>query len=343
VTSRSSKRGKLLWALCVLLSMLSLSACGSGLVPRTPRVARAPGYELSLGEVRGGSGIRIDEDRRLQVHVAAIPARTRVLEAAVQEAGRPPCSGGVAASRVRVVGEDEWTNKRRPRPGETLSIELSGAAWKFATEVASRLDLALRDSAGALRCITFPLVDAAPQNRWDLLDSWTVSGLFELDFFLDGVDGIDDAAVLGLSLGKWLGPVRVGAGAGGGASSCSKSVCAPSEETGSSRHHYVPLFAGADSTLFQAGWLAFGFGVQYRVIWTGTETYAGERSVFLHGPALRPRLSWALPDPIAPGIPGGPRRGYAISLDVPLGYVMSARGDASFSVGGGLVFSFPVH
>jgi hypothetical protein len=328
-------------SLLLFLGAWLCGGCGSGLVPSTPRVARAPGYELHLGKLQGGSGQRLDDERQLEVHVAAVPPRTRVLGAAVQQAALQPCSGGISATRVYVPG-DEWTQRRRPKAGETLKLELPGSAWKLATDAPSRLDLMLRDAAGALHCISFPLVDPAPQHRWRPLESWTVSGVFRFDALLDSVDRLGNAAVFGVSLGKWLGPVRLAVGVGAGATWCAQNDCLPESPEGP-QHYYVPLSAGANTTLLQVGRLALELAAQYRVGWTATQTPSGARAAFLHGPELLPGLAWALPDPIAPGIPGGPRRGYAISFAAPLGYVMSSRGDGSLSVGGAVSFSFPVH
>lgn len=324
-----------------LICLLALSACSNGLVPETPRIARGAGYELQLGAVRGGSGLKLDEERQLELRVLAIPPRTRVLAASVQAAAQPVCSGGIAATRVHVPG-GAWTNRRRPRPGETLRVDLPGAAWKLATVAPSRLDVVLRDGDGALQCASFALVDPAPEHRWRALESWSLSGQFRAEFFPDRVAGLDSAAFFGLSLGKWLGPLRVSVGGGGGAAWCTRSDCRP-DPGDAPQHYYLPAFAGVDATLFQTGRLAFELAGQYKLAWSETRTEAGERGVLLHGPELIPRFAWALPDPIAPGIPGGPRRGYAISFALPVGYIMSTRGGASISAGGGLVFSFPIH
>lgn len=316
--------------------LLALCACSGAIAPATPRVARGAGYELELGALRGGTGLKREEDRQLELRVRAIPPRTRALTASVQASSRPACSGGIAATRVRVPG-DEWSNRRRPRPGETLLIDLPGSAWTLATSGPSRLDLLLRDADGALQCASFPLVDAAPEHRWRPLESWTASGAFQYELFLDRAAGLDSAASFSAVAGKWLGPVRVSAGAGAGVAWCTRGECR--SELGEARQsYYVPAFAGMDTTLFQVSRLALELAAAYQLAWT--EAPAGK--ALLHGPKLIPRLAWALPDPIAPGVPGGPRRGYAISFAVPLGYVMSTRGDASLSAGGGLLFSFPL-
>jgi hypothetical protein len=325
-----------------LVYLLALSACSSGLVPETPRIARGAGYELQLGTLRGGGGLRLDEEeRQLELRVLAIPPRTRVLAASVQAATQPVCSGGIAATRVHVPG-GPWTNRRRPKPGETLRVDLPGAAWKLATAAPSRLDVVLRDADGELQCASFALVDGAPEYRWRALESWSVSGQFRVEFFPDRVAGLDSAAFFGVALGKWLGPLRVSAGGGAGAAWCTRSDCRP-DPGDAPQHYYLPVFAGLDATLFQTGRLAFELAAQYKLAWTETQTDAGERGALLHGPELMPRFAWALPDPIAPGIPGGPRRGYAVSVALPMGYIMSTRGGASVSVGGGLMFSFPIY
>jgi hypothetical protein len=322
------------------ICLLALGACNSGIVPATPRVARGGGSELALGALRGGSGLRVDEDRQLDVHVRAIAPRTRVLAASVQVSAQPACSGGVAATRVRVPG-DPWTNRRRPRPGETLLIDLPGAAWRLAVSAPSRLDLVLRDANGALQCASFALVDSAPEHRWRPLESWTLSGLFQYEAFLDRVAGLDGASSFGLAAGRWLGPLRVSAGAGVGVAWCTDANCRPEPgDTVPRSSLYVPGFVGLDATLFQVAALAFELAAQYKLAWA--EPPALGESTFLHGPELIPRLAWALRDPLAPGIPGGPRRGYAISFAVPMGYIMAASGDVSLSIGGALLASFPV-
>lgn len=329
------------WRWLRLAWLLVLSACGSGIVPETPRIARGAGSELALGALRGGSGLKVDEDRELELYVRAIPPRTRVLSALVQTSSQPACSGGVAATRVRVPGSDPWTNRRRPRPGETLLIDLPGAAWQLAISAPSRLDVVLRDANGALQCASFPLVDGAPEHRWRPLESWTLSGAFQYEAFLDRVAGLDGASSFGLAAGRWLGPLRASAGAGLGAAWCTDAACRPELGDTSPRSSlYVPGFVGLDATLFQVAALAFELAAQYKLAWAAPPP--GGASVFLHGPELIPRLAWALRDPLAPGIPGGPRRGYAISFAVPMGYIMSSGGGASLSIGGALLASFPV-
>jgi hypothetical protein len=323
-----------------LACLLALSACATGIAPATPRVARGAGYELELGTLHEGLGLKVEDDRQLEVRVRAVPRRTRVLTASVQASAQPPCSGGILATNVHVPA-GAWTNRRRPRPGETLVIDLPGAAWTLATAGPSRLDVLLRDGDGALQCASFPLVDGSPEHRWKLLNTWNVTGTMQYDVFLDHVSGVESAAAFALSLGKWLGMVRVSAGAGGGISWCTRAPCV--NDIGESpQTYYLPVFAGADTPVFQIGRFAFELAAQYKAAWTEARKNTGERQpLFLHGPELIPRLAWTLPDPLAPGIPGGPRRGYTMSFAVPVGYVMSTRGDASLSVGGGILFSFP--
>jgi hypothetical protein len=158
---------------------------------------------------------------------------------------------------------------------------------------------------------------------------------------------LDMLVLFGLEVGKWLGPLRAHMASGAGTAQCSRSVCTPmksdSPDGVPNQRYYVPLLAGVGGTLFQLGPIAFEGKLQYRVAFTAAETFDGLSRIFLHGPVATPSIMYAGRDPIVPGIRGGTRHGVGLGVQVPLAYVMSGRGDGSFSVGASLMFLFPIH
>lgn len=335
--------------LAFLLSTLVVG-CGIGMKPHTPRVARSAGHELALGTVRPtnplsdpGSGAQ-----RIRLHVAALPENTRVSWVAISEAARAPCSEGYVALNVRLAGRAWSTPEWRPRPGDILELDFNEAAWTKAVTGPSRLDVLLEADDGVTQCASFPLVDERPEQRWDPLERWTLNTGVEAEGLRQHVAGFRNVGGWLFEVGRFLGPLRVYGSVGVGTAECAKSACPQRRNKQTNKYEnrealYLPFAGGAELTLAQYKFLALDLKAHYRLAFARATTYDGVSRTLLHGPMLLPALVITMPDPIAPGIPGGVRRGMSVSLEGSVSYLWSSSGDGSLGVGGGFMIQFPIH
>lgn len=336
-------------SLALLVSLLFVG-CGTGMKPHTPRIARSAGHELALGTVRPTNAITDPGSgaQRIQLHVRALPPNTRVSWVAITESAQAPCSKGSVALRVRLAGRAWPTAEWRPRPGDVLELDFSAEAWTQAVSGPSRLDLLLESEDGVSQCASFPLIDERPAERWDPLESWTFNSGVEGDALLDHVDGYRNTGAWVAEVGKFLGPLRVYGSVGVGGVECSRSTCPRrrNKQTGKYENRgglYLPFAGGAELTVAQYKFIALDLKAQYRLAYARSTTYDGVQNALLHGPMALPAIVFTMPDPIAPGIPGGVRRGISVSIEGSVGYLWSSSGDGSVGVGGGLMVQLPVH
>ncbi|MFT3926548.1 MAG: hypothetical protein QM778_28645 [Myxococcales bacterium] len=334
------------------LVMLGVLLCGCrhlGITPRHPRVASASEHRFELGDVHqhaipttARGAISID------VHVQEIPAGTEIRWVAVADATLAPCSKGYEALHVRTTdARGQVVSNNAAKVGDTLSIGLSVEAWGFMLSRASRLDLMLVNRHGLLKCAAFPLVDERPQHAWDPLESWTFNTLIGFEHLNRRIDGMDGLVSFTAEVGKWVGPLRLHLLSGGGASECTRDVCPSMPGSGNkssykNEKYYVPVGLGVGGVLLQWWMFALETKAEYRLGFTAQETFHGLHRSILHGPVITPSLMLTLPHPLAPGVPGGLRRGLGVGASAPLAYYMSTSGQSAFSWGIGLAIMLPL-
>jgi hypothetical protein len=148
------------------------------------------------------------------------------------------------------------------------------------------------------------------------------------NFFTHSAGGVVGELPITFALARRFGESRVYAGGGVGAVFCSARTCPPeitNAGTDNERRTQrvgleLPMLVGADTMPWQTGPIAFGFALEYDLDYVRLKTYDGMRSEWLHGPLVAPRIALTYPDPVAPGLSGGPALGF-VALDVPVGVI----------------------
>jgi hypothetical protein len=309
------------------------SGCLRGIVARTPRVAEAPEYRLELREIHGKAlPDATDTSNQLELHVSKLQAGTTFVAASIQRPDELPC---VALDPGSMYDAQPFPYREldgRRRPSSQLMLPFN-ARELFGQRGPVRLDLELRRSDGTRVCATFPLFDAAPEHRWDALESFSIGMTVQLAFLVHAVDHLAALTSVNLVAGKWLGPVQIYAGGGAGLSTCSEEPCHVSDADPATNRGYYPVFAGLDALLFRGKYVAAKLGARYKLAWTRTDVAGPDPKIILHGPELLPGIYLAHQTSGTPGLPNLPDRLLSISADLPVGYVMSKSGDAALSLG----------
>jgi hypothetical protein len=313
--------------------LIVTSGCLRGIVPQTPRVAEGPGYRLALTTIHGKALPDATEaSNQIEVQVSALQAGTTFVAASIQRPDETPCLALAADASYGARPFPYHKLERRRRPSAPLMLPFASSEL-FGLRGPARLDLELMRPDGSRACATFPLFDDAPEYRWRALESFSTGMAVQLAFLTHAVEHLSALTSVNLVVGKWLGPVQLYAGGGAGLSTCSEQPCHVSAGDPATNRGYYPVFAGLDALLFRGKYVAAKLGGRYKVAWTRTDAPGPDPKVFLHGPELLPGIYLAHQTSGTPGLPNLPDRMLSISADLPVGYVMSRRGEAAWSLG----------
>jgi len=222
------------------------------------------------------------------------PAAATMSAARLAPAGGAACASGNPVSVVSVDGTPKW---ERPLPIDrrvrltldfpSLEPSVDGQRPTFAT-----IDLTLVTASDGVRCLRVPLPEA---DRLRKLSPWSVGGNFSFDPpFLQEYSGV-------ARLGRWFGPLRVGAELGASVRRCIDCVST--------------IYLGAPAAFTIELDAAKRIGVGIEVAYTARPVIGlgdGDR-YFVRGPRATLRLLIARPHDR--DRPGGRQLGYG-SLDL---------------------------
>jgi hypothetical protein len=314
------------------LVLLATVGCGATYRPTTPRVARSAELQLSLASLALRSDYFGARSASLRVRVEQVPAHTTLLALAISDARAPRCEGGFRADRIDIAAR-RWSPGRDPlRAGDELVASFSAVFWDNIRLAPTRLDLLLADEIGARSCATFPLVDAAPENRWSAPGQTSLGVGIAGQGFVGTLGDIDGTVTLPIMVGRWFGPVRLSLTFTPGVAQCPHGAC-PSRDNQLDNAPYLPFALGAELG-HSAGVLRLGIRAGYSAGPARVDArVGGSYWTLLHGPVLTPRLGVSLPDPLAPGIAGGEQLGTFVGLEVPVSYMLDDRGHQALGIG----------
>jgi hypothetical protein len=325
--------------LAVCTALLASVGCGAIYRPMSPRVARADAFELSLESLELDSDYFGTRSAVLRVRVRRVPEHSKLLHFVLADARRPRCEGGLSALELDIAGQ-RWAQSRDAlRAGDELVAHFDAALWDGIQKAPSRADVVVTDELGMRTCITFPLVDAAPENRWSDPGSISLGVGMAGQGFVGTLGNIDGTITLPMMVGRWFGPVRLSLTFAPGVAQCPHGQC-PSSENKVNNAPYLPLSIGAEVG-HSAGLLRIGLKAGYSAGPARVDArVGGSYWELVHGPVLTPRLGISLPDPLAPGLAGGERLGSFIGVEVPISYVLDGRGHQALGIGGTLSWVF---
>jgi len=292
---RSSLERVGLFALArVGLLALALVAAGSCAPRRLAYHVLAPdAVTLDLPRVEGAS---LTSDRgRLTVRLRwpASDWDARVTEAWLAPAAAPPCEGRRAAelavdgaaswTRPVVVGGEQALDVSFPVPPVVESDDSQAA-------MPATVDLWVegRGPEGA-RCVRVPLPDPA---RWRRTGHWSWGGRVELE-----PPELPASSVVA-RLGRWMGPLRVGAELGVSLRACDACL--------SALYLGLPMALTAEVMPSNRAGIAVGLEAAYTA--RPLRGVGDGDRYFVHGPRVTLRLGGAAPR--ADGLPGGPQVRY---------------------------------
>jgi hypothetical protein len=259
----------------------ALAPVSAGRTRLTLTEVQAPATATSLGV-----GLDVEASEALAITGAhLVPAGAKACAGAEE-------AGAIAAAVISVDGQRAW---QRPLPVEgrhTLTLEFALPPIDKDHDGDHRptleaVDVAFTVGAGA-RCVRLPL--RAPQGRLERRGSWSWGRAFRLE--PPALEGFAGAA----RLGRWLGPVRVGAELGGAVRRCSACLS--------------PLYFAAPAalTLEAVGASRTGYGAGLELAYVVRPTWGPDQgdTYLLHGPRVTLRIVSAAPRTF--GLPGGPQR-----------------------------------
>ncbi|MEP6652607.1 MAG: hypothetical protein ABJA82_04580 [Myxococcales bacterium] len=228
------------------------------------------------------------------------PSGTTLLAARAAAASAAPCATGAMAALVAIGGQPRWGRPVAVGGHHLVRIDLPSAAQTEdgAPAAQDTVDLMLRASGGATSCLRLPLPHAGTgvQKR----SAWSWGG---------GVRA-EPPAELGYSavarLGRWVGPLRVGAEVGGSLRGCG----------GCRSELYLGLPAALTAEVVAAARAGLGAGLELAYVIRPIVGTGNGDGYWLHGPRLTLRLVNAAT--ARPNRPGGPRAHYA-SFDIWIG------------------------
>jgi hypothetical protein len=195
------------------------------------------------------------------------------------------------------------------------------------------LDLVL-DTPRGERCVRVPVSGPEPELAWRRSFDWSVSYAARVARPSEPLGAVEDRWSFDAGFGRWLGPLRVMAELGAGATDC-RSDCPPArnEEKG---FYLIALRGSLDTYIYEGtGYgLAAGLWYGYHMAWrvNADSTRRDENS---HGPgaALRFDLTRVWP----PGFQNQARQG-GVGLELSLGRLRdSDGGQAALLWGAGIV------
>jgi hypothetical protein len=322
------------------LALLAGVGCGATYRPAAPRVAQASALRLSLGSLELRSNYFGTRSAAVRVRVEQVPERTTLFRLAVSDARAPRCEGGLGAEAVEIEGQRRDPSRHPLRPGDQLVASFDAALWAHLQRAPTRLDLVLTDELGMRSCVTFPLADAAPEQRWRGPDKTSLGVGVAGQGFVGTLGPIDGTVTLPIMVGRFFGPVRLSLTFAPGVAQCPHGAC-PSRETQLNNAPYLPLSLGAELG-HSVGVLRVGIRAGYTAGPARVDARDGRYWTLLHGPVLTPRLGVSLPDPLAPGVAGGEQLGTFVGLEVPVSYMLDDRGHQALGIGAALAWIFPL-
>ena len=214
-----------------------------------------------------------------------------------------PCGRRLAASSVAPAAAAGSEQAFAAQFNRTLLDRLEGP---------SSLEVRLRGAGGEARCVSLPLSGPEPELRWTL-DPWGENRPFvgktvTLWFPLGATRYSSGADLLVLRLGRWWGPVRLGAGTGVGFTCCARND--------PNAAFTIPITAGAEIFPVVSGHFALGLDASYalRPSWFDNDSSRDFR--LIHGPVGSLELAY-IPHPLKWFLEG-PRSG-TIGLSVSVG------------------------
>lgn len=218
----------------------------------------------------------------------------------------PQAAGAIAVAVMSLDGQHQW---RRPLPVDgrhtvTLQFALPPVDDDHDDDhrpTLDAVDVAFTVKAGA-RCVRFPL--RAFEGRLQRRNPWSWGRTFRIE--PPALDAFAGAA----RLGRWMGPVRVGAELGGAVRRCG--------------HCLSPLYLAAPAalTIEAVGASRTGLGLGLELAYSVRPTCGPDQgdTYLLHGPRVTLRIVSAAPRTF--GLPGGPQRRYT-SFDLILAHQTS--------------------
>lgn len=252
---------------------------------------------------------RVEADGRA-VEVARADLRHFVIEVAV----RGSVSSRLDGAWVSTVGAiDGSPCARRFAAKSVVPSAPAGPAAVFEArfdrtlldflESPSNLEVRVVGPEGSARCVSLPLSGPDPDLAWTL-EPWGTNRPFlgravTLWFPIDTNRYSAGADLVLVRLGRWWGPVRLGAGAGVGLTCC----------TGGDRNaaFTIPVDVGAEIFPLVAGRVALGLGASYEARPSWFFNDGGRGFELVHGPVGSVELAY-LPHQLR-GFQEGPRSG----------------------------------
>jgi hypothetical protein len=322
----------------LVLALVGASACTRSFVPITPRVARGSGVALALARVQVAAADLSGSDLTLELAVSELSPGMSLSHISVSDAREPRCLGGTRGEHVHVLPGGEAA--RELVAGDRLLARFPSHVWRDAQSIPLRVDVVLSDRAGALTCATVPLVDAAPELAYSSDVRWSFGFGVSVQSFLGELE-LDSAVLFPVVLGRWFGPVRASLSVAPGAAQCPERVCPVSGGEEGRNEPLLPIALGVD-TGRSFGALRLGIAGAYRIAFTRVHDARGQHNTFFHGPVLTPRLGLSLPEPSAPGLPGGERIGGFVGLELPVSYNWDDHAHHGLGLGCSLSFVVPL-
>lgn len=290
------------------------------------------GRTVTRGEVTAHverTSARTVRETRVAVVMQRVPPGVSLLGAFVATDGAPYCAGTHADRFSRSGAADD---KAPLSNGERVILEFPPAALDTLTAPSPRLDLLVGSAKGTRRCIPLPLVDGERTLAWEYDQRFTVGVDLSLEGFTHGLAPVTQLATIALTVGMWIDRVRLDVGVGVGGAGCPDDYCKV-EDPEASKIDYktvVPVHAGVEIPLWEAGEFSVGVGARYRAVKLAADTFAAHESFWAHGPVLAPYVAAVMP--ATPDGLGGSRLGFA-GFEVPVGYVMAENGEHAVSAG----------
>jgi hypothetical protein len=281
----------------ILLAALVGAGCGTGRAtyrPVLPRVTEGGGLRA---EVIALDLPNVPDATRLSVALDAAEPPPGLMDARLAPAAAAPCTAG---ARPRLVAVDGQDHRERPvglRAGGPQRLRLDYAGTELLDGSGGAVvDLVVAGGGGQRwHCLRLPLTGGDPRLGWRSSAGWALGGSLRLDGTIFGI----------VRLGRWVGPVRIGAEAGIGLTDC--LVACPAKEPLLPAYRNYPTALTADVFPLRIAAFALGFEGAVETFWRSEQ---GDPAS-----AVRVTVRLALAPPARNGLPRGPHMAFG-SLDL---------------------------
>jgi hypothetical protein len=245
---------------------------------------------------------------------ADVPAGTTMGAARLAPAGGAACASGNPVAVVSIDGRPHWERPLSLAGRQRLTLDFPLRGWSMNGDgqrpTFETIDLTLATASGGAGCLRLPLPQA---DRLRKRSAWSVGGNFSFEPpFLAAYSGV-------ARLGRWFGPLRVGAELGASILRCIDCVST------------IHLGAPAALTVEVVAAKGLGIGIGIEAAYTARPVIglggSDRDRYFIQGPRATVRL--LVTTPRDRDRPGGPQLGYG-SLDLWLAR-WSATGDEHWS------------